>query len=239
MNAATKVLSQNALSAQFHLLRARIESDIEGPAVVLITSAEPNDGSRFTAYTLAQCFARTGRRTTLVDATVAGPEHTPQTSARPDVPCYVRLPRERVAASRDELTSFIYGVRSENDVTIIDTDAILTDATAMALVGAVDGVLMTVCLGRAATSNDTMAIRLVEQSLGRIIGVVTTTRAVIADFESAPSEYAAALPPARSSELPVLTPVAGRMGYKVLGASIVLSTICIIAIAVARLGHYA
>jgi Mrp family chromosome partitioning ATPase len=236
MNAATNARSETANSAQFHLLRARIESDIEGPAVVLVTSAEPGDGTKFTAYTLAQCFARTGRRTTVVDATVEEPESRPKISDRADAPCYLRLPRERVAGSREELMSFVYSLRSQNDVTIIDTDPILTDPIAMSLVGAVDGVLMTVRLGRASTGNDTMSVRVVEQSRGKILGVVATTRAVIADFESSGPEYSAAAPAPRAD---VAAPVAlsQRLGYKVLGALIVLSMI-FVAFAVARVTHH-
>jgi Mrp family chromosome partitioning ATPase len=233
-----KALVKSDLDVRFHLLRTRVEKDLEGRAVVLVTSAEAGDGATFTAHMLAHCFARTGRVTTIVDATTDGEDAPAASTPRADAPSYVRLPRERLSSSRRELLAFLGEVRASNEVTIVKTSPILSDPVAMALAGAVDGVLITVAVGRRATNNDAMTKSVIEQSRGRILGVVAATKEAIAEYERRrTTDYAVVPAPQRTADLPAPVPLASRTSYLATGTSISVVALCIAAFVIALASH--
>lgn len=170
-------------SAQFQLLRAHVEREVEAPAVVIVTSAEPGDGKSVTAYALAESLARAGRRAALVAGpgsllTIA-PELSDDAAETLSV---VRVQKPASALKGKAATEFMRSTRAAYDYTIVDAGPLLTDDFALGLVGRVDGVLVSVRLGRPRSDEDEMTVRVIEQSNGRMIGVVAVLPAAIADF---------------------------------------------------------
>jgi Mrp family chromosome partitioning ATPase len=79
----------DSLSREFRLLRNRIESEIQGPAVLLVTSASDGDGASLTAYGIAESLSRTHQRTALVTTAAVG--HGPEPVGAPaPAPALVR-----------------------------------------------------------------------------------------------------------------------------------------------------
>jgi hypothetical protein len=183
--------AQDAMHAEFQLLRAYVERAAnKGPAIVVVTSAEHGDGKSLMANTLAEYLARSGRKTALLDASR---EVNPDLRAakaleggvRRDEPVAVSLPDMELGLTRETIKEFIASVRSEFDFTIIDTTPLLASERAMVLSELADGILLSVRVGRVPTDNDKMMIRLLEQSQGNVLGVVTTAPAVIDRFAAA------------------------------------------------------
>jgi hypothetical protein len=192
--------SQQSLSAQFQLLRTRVESCVSGPAVIVVTSAEAGDGASLTAISLAECLAGAGRRTALLFLNDAGnaplAEPTPgrdQQLARVGVPMPLSIPDGQLSLSRDDLRSFVDSVRSSYEFVVVDAPALLQSHRAMALAELSDGVLLSVRLGRHATDNDHITLEILKQSKGNVIGVVAAYSDAIAKFERSPKQQTKAL----------------------------------------------
>ena len=186
--AAESQRSQENMNAEIQLLRTHVESLATGPSIILVTSAEKGDGKSFLANSLAECLARSGRKTALLDATEAANNiQTPvmlEGSARCDVPVAMSLPDMQLGMSRESIREFFDSVRSSFDFMIIDASALLSSQKAMVLSGLSDGVLLSVRIGRAPTDNDRMMIRVLNQAESNILGVVTLTPDVIGMFEA-------------------------------------------------------
>jgi MinD-like ATPase involved in chromosome partitioning or flagellar assembly len=183
-----KSASGETASAEFQLLRAFVERAIPGRAVILVTSAKNGDGKSLTAYSLADCLARAGRRTVLVDATT----ETSRDIALPnpdrsrvicDLAVYVAMPKPQVPLSREAAAQFVENMRASHEFTIIDSAALLTSEMAMAFAEAVDGVLLSVRLGRAASGDDELTVQLLDRCGGRVLGVVAASPQAIGQFE--------------------------------------------------------
>jgi Mrp family chromosome partitioning ATPase len=185
------------MNAQVQLLRSRVEADLGKPAVVMVTSALPGDGKTLTAHSLAMSFGRSGHRVALAGPAAIG--------ADPRCVSVVGLPPEEGRVTeRDRLVEFIEKARSEYDYTVVDAGTFLRSNTAMALAPLVDGILLTVRVGRAPSDDDELLVRTIDHSRGRIVGVVVTDAKAIEDFErERVGERGAAAPPAqRRTEAP-------------------------------------
>jgi hypothetical protein len=174
------------LNPQHQLLRAHVERTVAAPAVIMVTSAETGDGKSLTAHSLALCLARSGRRTALVDLTQPVASAVPRLpgppgSVRPDFTC-VDAAAPGVRNSREAMAAFVEETRAAYEYTILDSPALLSDDVAMGLATVVDGLLLTVRLGRAPSELDQLTMRLIERSNGRVIGLVATLPDAIADF---------------------------------------------------------
>ncbi|HTV73576.1 MAG TPA: hypothetical protein VME66_07730 [Candidatus Acidoferrales bacterium] len=163
------------LNSEIQLLRARVESELRKPAVVMVTSACQGDGKSLTAYALAGCFASSGHRAALVTTTHDG---------APANVAIVALPQDDdPIVSREQLAAFVSSMRSKYDYTVVDAGTFMNDTAAMALTRMVDGILLTVCVGRAPTNEDDRMIRMIDQFNGRVVGVVATDTQAIDEFE--------------------------------------------------------
>lgn len=168
--------AMEAMNAQVQLLRSRVEADLGKPAVVMVTSALPGDGKTLTAHSLAMSFGRSGHRVALAGPAAAG--------ADPRCVSVVGLPPEEGRVTeRDRLVEFIEKSRSEYDYTVVDAGTFLRSNTAMALAPLVDGILLTVRVGRAPSDDDELLVRTIDHSRGRIVGVVVTDAQAIEAFE--------------------------------------------------------
>jgi len=173
-------------NAEFQLLRAYIEREIPERAVVLVTSAKAGDGKSLTAYSLADCLARSGRRTALVDATAKGSLALPPAErGNPDLDLavYVPMPKPQSPLSREATRQFVEEVRSSHEFTIIDSAALLSNEMAMALAQAVDGVLLAVRVGRAPSDIDELTVRMLDRTGARVLGVVAAAPQAIDRFD--------------------------------------------------------
>jgi len=175
------------LATKFHLLRARIESDLKQPGVVMVTSAQRHDGKSFTAYGLAECLASVGHRTALVDANSEG-----RGTAQPRTAKEGRrglsifgMPTDEggPSSSRESICNFVSQMRSRFDFTIVDGAPLLRSGAAILLASAVDGVLLTVRVGRAPCEEDGLIVRMLRQSRASVLGIVAASNEGIAQFE--------------------------------------------------------
>ncbi len=178
------------LSPEQHLLRSSIESSLETPAVLLVTSARARDGKSATAYDLAESLAEAGHRVVLVDVGSESP--AAWALARRGTPNNVSLVRMPMAAgdprsSRAAVANFVRDLRNSFDFAIVDGTTFLGSAAGL-IAGAVDGVLLTVRIGRRQTEEDAVMVRSLAQSNTRILGVVAVAAERIASFESARAE---------------------------------------------------
>ncbi|HMD03496.1 MAG TPA: hypothetical protein VKG44_11085 [Candidatus Baltobacteraceae bacterium] len=188
------------VSSQVQLLRSRVEAELKKPAVVLVTSARHGDGKSFTANSLAASFAKSGHRTALVSENRNGAEDGETTKVeRPAHGHFARVhlpPESDNAISREGLTAFVNAMRSGYDYTVVDAGSFFSNS-AMALTRLVDGILLTVRVGRPSSDEDEMMVRVIEAFRGNVVGVVATDAAAIADFERNRSEELAAAATAR------------------------------------------
>jgi len=173
------------VTAQFQLLRSRIESDVPVPAVIFVTSAQPGDGKSTTAHGLFECLSRVGHRVVLVNANaeaqVAGGIESGG-SANSIIP--VQLDDRGASASRAAISTFVRDMRDRFDFTIVDGAPFLRSNVAMLLAGVVDGVLLTVRAGRSQTEEDEIMARTLDHSKANVLGVVAVTDPCIADFRA-------------------------------------------------------
>jgi len=146
----------DTLNSQIQLLRSRVEADLAKPAVVMVTSALPGDGKTMTAHSLAVSFGQSGHRVALAGS--------PVTAAQRGV-TFVGIPSEdgRIT-ERERLVAFIESSRAAYDYTVVDAGTFLRSNTAMALAALVDGILVTVRVGRAPSDDDELLVRTIEHS---------------------------------------------------------------------------
>ncbi len=175
-----------SVDSQIQLLRSRVEAEIKKPAVVMVTSAHAGDGKSLTASSLATSFAKSGHRAALVSEN-RGAGHDLDSAlerrAHGRVTTVELPPESDDAVSLESLKNFVDTMRTGHDYTIVDAGAFLDSNSAMALPGVVDGILLTVRVGRASSDKDEMMVRMIEHLGSNVIGVVATDPAAIAAFE--------------------------------------------------------
>jgi hypothetical protein len=175
------------LNSQVQLLRSRVEAELKKPAVVLVTSAHLGDGKTLTADSLARCFAKSGQRAALVNENRFGTGSSDGVAPEPSPQGHVTMlelpPECDNAVSLEGLTAFVDSLRSDYDYAIVDSGAYLKSNSAMALTQLVDGILLTVRVGRPSSDEDEMMVRMVEHFRGNVIGVVATDAGAIDEFE--------------------------------------------------------
>lgn len=176
------------LEAQAKLLRARIDSEVTKPAVILVTSAQCDDGASLTATTIAGAFAETGVRTVLFNAT------SNVTRGRQNH-SHVNVSKPEVLHSREELVDFVGSLRSSYEITIVEAPPVLESDAVNALIGIADATLISFRLGRVAGDGDILISRILERSEDCLLGVVMTDPDAIADFDAVPPSPNWPLPP--------------------------------------------
>ena len=169
---------------QFQLLRTRIEADVPLPAVVLVTSASRGDGKSLTARGLATCFAEAGRRVALVDGQPRQPARAAGTM-RNGIALY-QLPHDEPGTnvSSGAMMAFAEHMRGSYDCTVIDGAAFAHNNSPIVLAGIVDGVLLTVRLGRVPCDEDRLMSEMLEHSKAPILGVVAVSLEAVAAFNA-------------------------------------------------------
>ena len=184
----SKIAPPDVAKSEVQLLRAFVERAIPARSVVLVTSALGGDGKSLTAYSLADCLARSGRRTAIVDATTESQHYvrlpnTQRSEQDGELAVYVPAPKAKTPLYREAASRFVETLRSAHEFTIIDSAALLQSEMAMALAETVDGVLLSVRLGRAPAEDDEQTLRMLERSAGNVLGVVAASAEAIEEFE--------------------------------------------------------
>ncbi len=174
------------MSPEQHLLRSKIEATLSTPAVLLVTSACPRDGKSATANDLAESLAEAGHRVVLVDVQSESPAAWAAT--RRATAHNVSIVRMPIAATdprsaRAAVANFVRDLRHTFDFAIVDGTTFLGSAAGL-MANVVDGVLLTVRVGRRQTEEDAIMVRSLAQSDTRILGVVAVESEHIALFES-------------------------------------------------------
>jgi Mrp family chromosome partitioning ATPase len=180
------------LDAKFQLLRARIEADLQPGTVVLVTSALPGDGKSVTAHGLANCFARAGRRVALAGRELV-PMGPPSHSNAVRNVVRMALPFDESGAGElgTSVARFVREMRETYDFTIVDGEPFSRGAASSLLAGTVDGVLLTVRLGRAQQEHDELMIQTLDHAKAAVLGVVAVSGEAIDAFRSPQSKQRA------------------------------------------------
>jgi Mrp family chromosome partitioning ATPase len=214
---------------ELQILRAHVEREVRRSSVIMVTSAQDGDGKSLTAFSLARCLAESGLRTALVDATSNGRlivgTNRSVTSEKAEL---VELTMPATAGPlREAIAAFIESSRSSFDYTIVDSSTLTGDSIALALAANVDGILISVRVGRAATKNDDSIVRIIEGFGGRILGIVAAQSAAIAAF-AAPRqpEMLMARPERREDRASALTVRSGVRA--VLAFGLIVATLLVI-----------
>jgi Mrp family chromosome partitioning ATPase len=177
------------LAAKFQILRARIESDLKPGSVILVTSALEGDGKSVTAYGLASCLAQVGRRVALVDGSATARSinpspYPPEVANMPIVPLpFDELETRRLGAS---IGSFVAKMRGEYDFTLIDGAAFMRSSVPMLMSSDVDGVLLSVRLGRSQSEDDRLMCQMLASAKANLLGVVAVSAESLAAFGPPP-----------------------------------------------------
>lgn len=162
--------------SQFELLRAHVESTMERPSILMVTSAKTCDGKSFTAFGLAERLADAGRRVVLVQYRESDETQAPNHSAlalRRAFPI-VSLPvhHEGSSVASTGLRVAVEELRAKHDYTIVDAAPMLKSRTAILLASMVDGILVTVRLGRTSDADDVALVASLRRADASVLGVV-------------------------------------------------------------------
>jgi receptor protein-tyrosine kinase len=179
----------------FAILRTTVESALEVPLSVTVTSALPGDGKTEVAVGLARAFSAAGYRTIIVDANPASPSvgvwlgagrlRTPtaldDASALAAIKVTPFLDAASIAdfaltdaSSAVAIRSFMEDLRGRYAVTIWDAGDAFTSSLALQCSAASEGTVVAVRFGRKPTSEDVRLVSTLESVGGRIIGIVPT-----------------------------------------------------------------
>jgi Mrp family chromosome partitioning ATPase len=173
-----------ALAGKFQLLRTRIEADLPLPAVVLVTSASRGDGKSVTASGLATCFAEAGRRVAFVDGQPRMAARAPGTIQSGVTLLPLPLDAQCTNVSSQAMAHFVEQMRGMYDCTIIDGVAFAQNNSPVVLAGIVDGVLLTVRLGRVPCREDRLMSEMLEHTKAPLLGVVAVSPDAIDGFNA-------------------------------------------------------
>jgi Mrp family chromosome partitioning ATPase len=195
----------DTVAREFRMLRNRVEGEIQGPAVLLITSATDGDGASLTAYGLAESLSRTHQRTALVTTAAVGhgpvpvgsPQPPPRATSRraddrPDAAArlandgrlsIVAISHERVTTmSRSNVAEMLAQLREQYDYVVIDGGDLPNNGFGLLFVTSADGVLISFRTGRKQLAGDRVMLDSLERSEAKILGLVMNDQATIDDF---------------------------------------------------------
>lgn len=180
---------------EFRLLRNRIESQIQGPAVILVTSASDRDGAHLTAYGVAESLSKTHQRTALVmtSKTESAPPIPPGvdpksmrrrgTVTEPGGVSIISISPERLATiSRSNVAGLVEELRTGHDYVVIDGGDLPNNSFGLLLVASADATLVTFLAGRKEILADRIMLETLERSETKVLGVVLNDQAAIDHF---------------------------------------------------------
>ena len=194
------MFAKKRTNAAFYSVAARVETEVGSPAALLITSALDDDGTTMIASRLAEAFVAEGYRVAVVDAredpgAEAAPASGPPaftykadgTSSSPRTYSEVALVDlgDRFAGSRRDVASLVARLRTRYDYVIVDAPAFNRGSMPTLFADVCDAMMIAVQKGRAAGSDDRRINAYLDASAKHAIGIVSTTKAAIANFAAA------------------------------------------------------
>ena len=187
-------------TANFDLLRAKLEFEIERPVVIAITSSTDEDGKEIVARGLADSFVSTGYRTLFMDSclpsrSLAKPTQrlTLEEAARrvpPDAGTgklavlYLGDVLVQKSTSQRHVQSAFEIFRAKFDYIVINTDYFDPTAFAAIVVYTADAVLVTVRKGRRENVDDVRLATALERIGERFLGVVALDASLFRDDQT-------------------------------------------------------
>lgn len=199
-------ITTDSLAREFRLLRNRIEAEVHGPAVLLVTSATEGDGASLIAFGIAESLSKTNQRTVLVTThppkRVSDSEWTPPTAVplrrregdrveamrHPEGDgrlSLVSISPERLATiSRDGVSRMVQGLRADRDYVVIDAGDLPNNSFGLLLASSADAILVGFRAGRAEQPGDRALLDTLERSEAKVLGVVMTDQTTIDHFQS-------------------------------------------------------
>lgn len=181
--------SSAAWSAQFDLLRVRLEAEVARPAVIALTSSTAEDSREIAARALAYSLATAGYSTLFVETSLASPNQSTPISglaldeigrlqSTPDpgagivaVLTLSDLTLQRTTGQRG-LRSALEILRGKFDYVVISTGYGAATSFAESIVTAADAVLVSVKKGRREDANDGRLYAVLDHIGSRFLGVV-------------------------------------------------------------------
>jgi Mrp family chromosome partitioning ATPase len=211
-------VNHKAYALQFGQLRARLEATFSDPALIVVTSAEREDGKTASAFGLAQALAEADLRVLFIDANAAAPVlprfHIPALGVQPDYSKISRYAKpvagqrflgisfadERldVGMSMDKVKSVAFDLRSHFDFVVVDTSPLLQSDLAVLFAAIADGTFLAVRLGRLPSPADKETMKTLSRVGANVLGALTVSQSMIKDFAGRRQEvYQKTLFPAR------------------------------------------
>lgn len=184
------------------VLRSQLEARLAAPTVIVVTSAEKNDGKSLTAFSLASSFAKAGYRSIIIDA---NPSRLRLGHLRPvgDIPVdridvagraiqnlhggYYELTlaseKEAHLLSRPQIKAVLDQCRQHYDYTIVDCSDFEATGLPALLAKHADAALISAREGRRCTELDSRLVQGVEESGAPVFGVVLVPKAAMKSTE--------------------------------------------------------
>jgi Mrp family chromosome partitioning ATPase len=219
--------SRNQGPPSFDLLRARVESNVRRPGVVVVTSALSGDGKTAASHGLAASLGAIGYRTLLVDAgvrwdTIAWPARAASIEEMLiESATESAIPRLRIVAltnpalaresSLPSVENALAAARGCYDYVVVDAGCALENALASHFVSSADAVLVVVRAGRRRRTDDERLARSLERLDAQFFGVVAISPSIVDSASTIvrvrSSETGHSLPPDRFEREPMLRSV--------------------------------
>ncbi len=187
-------------TSKFDLLRARLEAELERPAVIAITSSTAEDGNEVAAWGLACSLAATGYPAIFIDTSLSAPAITePAQRLRFDEIASQLNPSQGSAGfavltlgdptlqkrtSQRSIVSAFQILRGKFDYVVINAGSALSSSFATAVITAADSVLVAVKIGRREGGHDLRLSAALGQLGAHFLGIIAMDPSVI---ESAPT----------------------------------------------------
>jgi Mrp family chromosome partitioning ATPase len=171
------------MTREFRYLRTRIESEVESPALVFVTSATERDGAGHTAFGLAESLSRSYQRTALIttDSTLRATGGEGE-SGDGTFSLVCISPERLTTMSRNSTAALVKRLRAENDYVVIDGGNLPGNGFALLLLPAADAVLVTFRSGRAQQPADRAMLDTLERSEAKMLGVVMTDAGALEEY---------------------------------------------------------
>ena len=155
---------------RFQIVRTQIEFHAPAPAVILVTSANADDGSTIAAIGLADCLAAAGHRVALLTSSLESAERD---GARPRFVLHSLTDKLGVGSRLSEaVAALAEEARREYDYTIIDGAPVPESAVSMSFASSVEAVLLSIRLGRSRCAEDELMMQALVRAEARVLGVV-------------------------------------------------------------------
>jgi Mrp family chromosome partitioning ATPase len=206
-------------------IAARVETELTSPAALLITSALAGDGTTMIAARIAETFIQEGYRVAVVDAREAGDAERvtnvdssgafvgDKSADRSGAYAEINLHdlRDAFAGSRRDVSALVARLRARYDYVIVNAPTFSTGSMPTLFADCCDALMICVLSGRPARAEDRRITTYLDTGGKPTIGIVSTTKAAIANFDAVAQRRTRSTVPLhdlteeRTARVPVIT----------------------------------